>query len=654
MWVSSIRCWLQDTKKPTSRGRPGPNQRPKRLCRPHLELLEGRLVPATFTVTTPLDVVADADGQLSLREAVTAANANPGADTIVVPAGVFRLALPGADNTNAAGDLDVSGSTLFQGAGAAATFVDGQQLDRVFDVLGTAAGSIEVTFQGLTVRNGLADGGGGGGIRVGNADLLVQDCVVTGNRTSGNGGGISNAAIPGTGNITLVRSTVNRDVADGDGGGLCVLGNGQGQGSVLTVSGSTIQRNLAGNGGGISAFQVNLTNSTVSGNAVNNIGGGISAVTANLTNCTVSGNAADNNSGGILATTVTLTNSTVSGNHATDVAGGIGANTATLINSTVSGNAAANDGGGISAGTVTLTNSTVSGNAAINAGGGGILATTATLTNSTVSGNAAGRLGGGISATTVTLTNSTVSGNAAGAEGGGILATSVTLLNVTVTDNSSRAGGGVFLRNAGTSSVRNSIIAANLVDSVGTGPDVSGTFTSGGHNLIGDGTGATGFTNGTNGDQVGTAVNPIDARLGLLANNGGPTLTHALLPDSPAIDLGDNTGVPTADQRGGAFLRTVGSAPDIGAFEVQPPAPPSTPPPMTPPSPVVEIQMKRVGRRTRVDVVVDKAVRRRFFPFGAFTGPVQVLQMDVNGDGLLDVMARATINGKKRTRTFIT
>ena len=154
-----------------------------------LECLEGRAVPTTFTVTTPLDAVAN-DGKLSLREAITQANAHAGSDTIVVPAGLFRLSLSGADDTNAAGDLDVTGTTVFQGAGAGTTIIDGQQLDRVFDVLGTAPHSIGVIFQGLTVRNGLADAGGGG-IRVGNADLLVQDCVVTGNRASGFGGGIS-------------------------------------------------------------------------------------------------------------------------------------------------------------------------------------------------------------------------------------------------------------------------------------------------------------------------------------------------------------------------------------------------------------------------------------------------------------------------------
>ena len=79
---------------------------------------------------------------------------------------------------------------------------------------------------------------------------------------------------------------------------------------------------------------------------------------------------------------------------------------------------------------------------------------------------------------------------------------------------------------------------------------MSGAFTSQGHNLIGDGTGGTGFTNGVNGDIVGTSVNPIDPKLGPLKNNGGRTKTHALLAGSPAIDAGDNAGVPATDQRG--------------------------------------------------------------------------------------------------------
>ena len=155
-----------------------PVSRPRRCFVPGIERLEDRIVPATFTVTTTLDAVNALDGKLSLREAISARlTANPGADTIVLPAGIYRLALAGADNTNAAGDLDVIGSTVFQGAGAGATVIDGQKLDRVFDVFGTAPHSINVAFQGLTIRNGLADSRGGGGIRVGNADLTVQDCM---------------------------------------------------------------------------------------------------------------------------------------------------------------------------------------------------------------------------------------------------------------------------------------------------------------------------------------------------------------------------------------------------------------------------------------------------------------------------------------------
>jgi hypothetical protein len=680
--------YLRAPLGPLRGARPAPA---RRRFRPGVECLEGRLAPATFTVTTPLDVVNPADGKLSLREAVSLANARPGPDTIAVPAGVYRLSLTGADDTNAAGDLDVRGSTLFRGSGAGATVIDGRRIDRVFDVLGSAPHSIQVTFQGLTIRNGLADDGGGGGIRVGNADLVVQGCAVTGNRASGAGGGISNDTLRGTGNITLVRSTVGGNVAGRDGGGLLVRDDGQGKGSVLTVSGSTIRRNSADNGGGIFAFNVKLTNSTVSGNlgqfggginastitltssvvsgnsaidgagglsvgtatltncavsgnhSTRGDGGGIRGGTVNLTNCTVSGNSGGSGGGiqvntatlirttvsgnfsrgfggGLQASTATLTSCTVSGNTATFGGGGMECNTATLTRSTVSGNAAAGrNGGGISAGTVTLIGSAVSGNHAFTGGGGisatmatlmgstvrdntagsdggGITAsTTATLTNSTVSGNFASLFGGGISGGTATLTGSTLSGNTAsngggleasrmtltnctvsgntaiGGNGGGLEAGALTLLNVTVTDNRAHDGGGVFLAPGGTSSVRNSIIAGNLVDLTGTRPDVAGAFLSLGHNLIGDGSGSTGFVNGGNGDMVGTADDPIDPRLGPLANNGGPTRTHALLAGSPAIDHGDSAGAPATDQRGVARSRdgdgNGSPLADIGAFE---------------------------------------------------------------------------------------
>ncbi|HVK06398.1 MAG TPA: choice-of-anchor Q domain-containing protein, partial [Armatimonadaceae bacterium] len=140
-------------------------------------------------------------------------------------------------------------------------------------------------------------------------------------------------------------------------------------------------------------------------------------------------------------------------------------------------------------------------------------------------------------------------------------------------DNSAHIGGGVLLAIGGASAVRNTIIADNLADAGGIGPDVFGAFTSGGHNLIGDGTGATGFADGVNGDQMGTAAAPIDPRLGALADNGGPTQTHALLAGSLAIDRGDDGLLPPADQRGAGFPRRKDgngdgvAVIDIGAFE---------------------------------------------------------------------------------------
>jgi hypothetical protein len=87
-------------------------------------------------------------------------------------------------------------------------------------------------------------------------------------------------------------------------------------------------------------------------------------------------------------------------------------------------------------------------------------------------------------------------------------------------------------------------------------------------------------------DGGGTQVGVTDPMLGLLANNGGVTKTHALLAGSPAIDAGPNP-VPVFDgnefdQRGVGFARIVFGVADVGAFEVQEPEPEPTPEPLVP------------------------------------------------------------------------
>lgn len=127
--------------------------------------------------------------------------------------------------------------------------------------------------------------------------------------------------------------------------------------------------------------------------------------------------------------------------------------------------------------------------------------------------------------------------------------------------------------------VSNSLIAGNVSNS--NIPDVRGTFTSGGGNIIGNVGTATGFT-GTN-DLTGTGAAPLNPLLGALADNGGPTLTHSVLNGSPAINNGLVANMPTdtfdldgdsnttealpVDQRGGLNLRQRGPAPDSGAVE---------------------------------------------------------------------------------------
>jgi hypothetical protein len=81
----------------------------------------------------------------------------------------------------------------------------------------------------------------------------------------------------------------------------------------------------------------------------------------------------------------------------------------------------------------------------------------------------------------------------------------------------------------------------------------------------------TGLSNGVNGNLVGSAAAPIDPLLGPLQDNSGPTITHALLPGSPAIDAGNNAYATEFDQRGPGYPRIVSGTIDIGAFEVQPP-----------------------------------------------------------------------------------
>jgi hypothetical protein len=214
---------------------------------------------------------------------------------------------------------------------------------------------------------------------------------------------------------------------------------------------------------------------------------------------------------------------------------------------------------GWESGTVTLTNSTISGSAIVGIENGG----TMSIENSTISGNGlafGGGFGGGIlNFGALTVTNSTISGNTA-MFGGGIynMAGTLTLTNATIWGNTaSERCASICILNGATVTVTNSVFEGDCETS-------TGTLISAGHNIESPGD-TCGFDQGT--DQVSVSSGAVS--LGPLADNGGPTETHALLPGSVAIDaIPELMCEATEDQRGEP--RPGGTMCDVGAFELQP------------------------------------------------------------------------------------
>ncbi len=406
---------------------------------------------------------------LSLREAIVLANANPGADTITF-------------------------DTLFN---IPQTITISSQLPVITDnvtIVGTGANLLTI------------DAGSGGDGVIGNGDgfrifqiddgnefnqlnVMISDITLTGGDGGVNGGAVFNAE-----NLTITHSAITGNATLSSGGGLYNRGT-------ATIARSTVSGNSATSGGGI--FNI--------GDFFDYVGpGGV----LDVIGCTIANNVAFQNGGGIFNTVTAL---------------GIGF--VALTDSTLTGNSAAVGGGGAyNRGELTVNESTLTGNSA-NFGGGienfvGQTYASTTINRSTLSRNFASTDGGGIrNLGDLTVDSSTLSGNSAGMQGGGI-------------------------RTFRTATISNSIVANST-----TGGDVVGTL-SGIRNLIEDGSG--GLSGTISGDPL----------LGPLADNGGPTQTHALLSGSPALNMGDPS-LTGFDQRGAPFLRNAGGGADIGAFERQ-------------------------------------------------------------------------------------
>ena len=305
-------------------------------------------------------------------------------------------------------------------------------------------------------------------------------------------------------------------------------------------------------------------------------------------------------------------------------------------------------------GTLTVTACVLSNNVVIGMGGGGGILNQGTLTvnASTLSNNRASftfpphySAGGGIlndPAGKLTLVNSTLTGNTADPEGGGISnAGSLTVVSSTISQNSGHAtfgnggGGGIANAAGGSLSLTNTIVAGNL-GTMFAAPDapsdISGAVAQADHSLVGAGDGSTSLVNGQNGSRVGTAARPIDARLGPLQDNGGPTPTLALLPGSPAIDAGDNAAAPgPTDQRG--LPRIANGVIDIGAYEVQKPSAGDR-----------FFALGGAPGRVQVRRTTDNAPIADFTPYGpSYNGAVAVAVGDVEGTGVPDLVTAALV-----------
>ena len=267
-----------------------PRRRPQAYrYRPRLEVLEGKALPSILVVTNPSDTGVPGDGSLR-GEIAAAANG----DTIE-----FAGPVHGQTIALSKGELALTKSLDIEGPVANPVVISGNNASRVLDI---SSSSAIVTLSGLTITQGTAEGGFGGGIYNTGA-LTVSQCTLSGNNAI-YGGGIYNL-----GTLTVSQSTLSGNLASFFGGGITNAGT-------LTVSQSTLSGNSAGIGGGIAnSGTVTVSHSTLSGNSAV-LGGGINNLgTLTISQSTLSGNSADLG-GGInnLRTLFVVHDSTICGN----------------------------------------------------------------------------------------------------------------------------------------------------------------------------------------------------------------------------------------------------------------------------------------------------------------------------------------------------
>ncbi|MFN8534783.1 MAG: choice-of-anchor Q domain-containing protein [Dehalococcoidia bacterium] len=318
-----------------------------------------------------------------------------------------------------------------------------------------------------------------------------------------------------------------------------------------TVTDSSFVSNTAQfSGGGLLAFSsVTVTGSSFVSNTAKADGGGLFALSSAMVgSSSFVSNTAKGNGGGLFSLIATVTSSTFVSNTAQSDGGGLYAFSATVGGSSLVSNTAQLNGGGLFSAIATVTSSSFVSNTAKASGGGLYSSNTAMVTSSTFVSNTASIQGGAVRASTLlTIENSTLVANnaplaSAVFNGSGSLPTLIAFSTLSAHNPASGT-----ISTAGPLTLSNSIVAQNSgIVCVGAGAKLLA-----GKNFLPDAT-------------CGIGNDPLNPLLGPLADNGGPTLTQALLTGSPAINTANSCPASGVDQRGVPR----GAPCDVGAYEV--------------------------------------------------------------------------------------
>jgi predicted outer membrane repeat protein len=281
-----------------------------------LSSMAASVAGATDITVTRLDDPAPAaclPNDCSLREAVITANALPGADRILLPAGTLQLTIVNTtpNPTVLTGDLDLTDDVEIIGAGSAATSIIAVNNDRIFNI---------TPSNNVTLRNMTLGGGHGsfGGAILQNGGLTIEDAILGNNVASSDGGAIRNS---GPSETVLRRVQILNNVSAGNGGAIYT-----GSAGALIVD-STLSGNHAVDGGAVYGYTARVYRSLIQNNQASGNGGGLygkpgcSCTLLEVHESTFAGNSAVDG-GGIYANNPLVVDlSTFSGNHATGKGG---------------------------------------------------------------------------------------------------------------------------------------------------------------------------------------------------------------------------------------------------------------------------------------------------------------------------------------------